>query len=221
MCFSAEASFIGAGVVGGIGIATLTQLRRPREILYGALPLAFAVHQLLEGITWTEVCGTPGLVLSGWSVHLWVIYAWALLPLWVPLAVWLIEPSKKRRRWLIPFIVVGIGELAMMMMGALHDTIDVQIVDSNLDYVYPYVNTPWSIGPYILTTCISGLLSSFKWVRYFAIANIIALSAAGLIRLADFSSLWCTFAAFLSFMVLLHFIVIRRAARRGVHATAA
>ncbi|KAA0233529.1 MAG: hypothetical protein JJLCMIEE_02419 [Acidimicrobiales bacterium] len=205
MCFSAEASFVGAAVVGVVGVATLTQVDEPKEVVYGSLPLAFAFHQLLEGMTWVQLDGSNEAALSGWWVHLWVIYAWALLPLWVPFGIWLIEPVARRRRWLFAFVLVGAATLGVMMFGALQQAIEVRVVESNLDYELPFSNALLLAIPYVLTTCGSGLVSSFRWVRWFAVANILALSSAAVMQAADFSSIWCTFAAFLSFLVFLHF----------------
>ena len=210
MCFSAEASFAGAAVVGGVGLATLTKVRRPRELLYATLPMAFAVHQFLEGVTWVRLGDQPDAVLSDWPVRLWVIYAWALLPLWVPLGVWLLEPDARRRRWMLALVVVGAADLAYMATGAFEPDVAVRVISDNLDYVLPYRAPVLLAIPYILTTCVAPMLSSFRWVRAFGAANIVALSAAAWIQARDFSSIWCTFAAFLSVLVLLHFREQRR-----------
>src|SRR6476620_4711283 len=47
VCFSAEADFASAAVIGAIGVATLTKVRAPREIPLAVMPLAFAAHQLV------------------------------------------------------------------------------------------------------------------------------------------------------------------------------
>ena len=60
MCFSAEADFVSGAVIGAIGIATLTQVERPREIPLAILPLAFALHQIAEGFVWRDLdSGVP------------------------------------------------------------------------------------------------------------------------------------------------------------------
>ena len=63
MCFAATANFVGATVVGAVGAATLTQVRRPRELPFAALPALFAAHQLDEGFVWLALEGhiSPGL----------------------------------------------------------------------------------------------------------------------------------------------------------------
>ena len=206
MCFSATASFAGAAVVGGIGVATLTQVRGRRELVLGALPMGFAVHQFLEGVTWMRLGSGTTAMLDDWSVRLWVIYAWSLLPLWLPLGVRLIEPDPRRRRVLDALVVVGVLDLLYMASGALAPEITVSVVDHNLDYVLPYAANPILLAiPYILTTCLAPLLSSFRWVRAFGAANVVALSVATWMQSKDFSSIWCTFAAFLSLLLFLHF----------------
>ena len=49
MCFSATANFVGSGVVGAVGVVTLTKVKHRRELLFAALPVLFAVHQFIEG----------------------------------------------------------------------------------------------------------------------------------------------------------------------------
>lgn len=210
MCFSAEASFVGAGVVGAVGVATLTQVKERKEILLGALPLGFAVHQLLEGITWVRLDGDLDAQLRGWGVHLWVLYAWALLPAWLPIGVRLIEPDERRRRWMIPLVVIGVALALLMLTQAVQPEISVRVLDSNLDYMLPIDIGVYLAVPYILATCISPILSSHRWIVIFGIGNMVALSAATIMKAADFSSIWCTFAAFLSVLIFLHFYTTRR-----------
>jgi hypothetical protein len=210
MCFSAEASFVGAGVVGAVGVATLTQVKERKEILLGALPLGFAVHQLLEGITWMRLDGAFDGHLRGWGVHLWVLYAWALLPAWLPIGVRLIEPDERRRKWMIPLVVIGVALALLMVTQALQPAIEVRVLDSNLDYMLPIDIGVFLAVPYILATCVSPILSSHRWIVIFGIGNVLALSAATIMKAADFSSIWCTFAAGLSVLIFLHFYTTRQ-----------
>jgi hypothetical protein len=219
VCFNAEASFIGAAVVGACGVATLAMVKRPREIPFAALPFAFGLHQALEGWTWLQLNDRAGAALSGWGVHLWVLYAWALLPLWVPVAVWLIEPDEKRRRVMVPLMIIGGALMVFMLTQVFRPTVEVAVIESNLDYVLPYQHASLLAIPYVLATCLTPTLSTMPFVRIFGIGNFLAMSAAALIAAADYSSIWCTFAAFLSIIILLHFLSQRRA-RSAVDANA-
>lgn len=210
MCFSAEASFAGAAVAGAIGVATLTQLRRPRDLVYGSLPLAFGVHQLVEGLTWQqlEACGLP--TTSGWTVRLWVVFAWALVPLWVPLGVWLLEPDPRRRRWMGPLVGLGLVMLVVLGGGALRPELSVRSVHGYLDYALPFEYPVPLATAYVLVTCLTPILSSYARIRWFGIANLVAIAVTLVIEHQGFASIWCFFAAWLSLLVYLHFRDVRR-----------
>jgi hypothetical protein len=49
MCFSPEADFTAGAVIAAVGVETLRRVRSPRELIVGALPLLFGIHQLIEG----------------------------------------------------------------------------------------------------------------------------------------------------------------------------
>src|SRR5277367_6844633 len=107
MCFSATANFVGSGVLGAVGVVTLTKVKHRRELLFASLPVLFAVHQFTEGFVWLGLDG----VLSPQVTHdmgaAFMLYAQGLLPFLLPLSVMLFEPDMKSRRRMIPFLVIG------------------------------------------------------------------------------------------------------------------
>jgi len=207
MCFSAEASFVGAAVIGTAGVASLALVRDKREVPFAALPLAFGMHQALEGVTWLELEHRTQALLAGWGVHAWVFFAWALLPVYVPWSVWLLERDRARRRLMLPMVVMGGALSAYMLVHALEPEILVSVVGGNLDYE---MNVPvpawWLAVPYVAATCLTPVLSRSGWIVAFGLANFGAMIAAALIEARDYSSLWCTFAAFLSLIIVGYFI---------------
>ena len=52
MCFSATASFSAAASLIGLCMLTLKSASRPRELLFGAIPLLFAIQQRSVGAIW-------------------------------------------------------------------------------------------------------------------------------------------------------------------------
>lgn len=215
MCFSATASFVGAGVIGAAGVATLTLVRDKRQLPFAALPLLFALHQALEGVTWLELEGSADAMLRGWGVHMWVMFAWALLPIYVPWAVWLMERDEKRRKLLVVPLVVGGVLAAYMFYLAIQPEIGVEVLSHNLDYE---LGVPFSAAllavPYVFATCFAPMMSTYRWVFALGLGNLIAMSIAAIIKAADYSSIWCTLAAFLSLIVFGHFVSERLAERR-------
>ena len=72
VCFSATANFVGSGVLGAIGVVTLTKVRHKRELLFASLPTLFAVHQFTEGFVWLGLDGilSPAVTRAIWERRL-------------------------------------------------------------------------------------------------------------------------------------------------------
>lgn len=49
MCFSLEADLAVGLALLPVGVLSLREVRRPREVPFASLPLVFSAHQLLEG----------------------------------------------------------------------------------------------------------------------------------------------------------------------------
>ena len=109
MCFSAEADFVSGAVIGAIGVATLSQVDKPRELPLAALPIAFALHQFTEGFVWQELDGGATRA-TGPAVYVYLVFAWVLLPVLVPTAIMLLEPPGRARRRLAGFVAAGAVE---------------------------------------------------------------------------------------------------------------
>ena len=97
MCFSAIASFSTGSLLLGLGALTLKSVRRPRELPFAAIPLLFAIQQLSEGVIWlTFRVDAP--LLNAVMTHVYSFFSHVLWPIYVPVAVLLIEPPGRRRR---------------------------------------------------------------------------------------------------------------------------
>ena len=181
-----------------------------------AMPLLFGIHQALEGWTWLELDGRESAMLSGPGVHSWVIFAWALLPIYVPWAVWLIEEEPRRRRAMSVLMAIGGLLSVFMLVQALQPEVAVRVVNQNLDYRLALPFAGWVLAvPYVLTTCLTPVLSSHLWIRVFGVGNFLAMSAAAFIESRDYSSIWCTMAAFLSLIIFVHYWELRRRRLQG------
>jgi len=60
MYFSATASFITAGVLCVIGIATVARTQERRKMLLAAAPIFFAPQQGIEGLLWFYLPSSAG-----------------------------------------------------------------------------------------------------------------------------------------------------------------
>src|SRR5580693_1703279 len=111
MCFSATANFVGSGVLGTIGVVTLTKVKHRRELLFASLPTLFAVHQFTEGFVWLGFDGILSPTVTHNMGAAFMLYAQGLLPFLVPLSVMLFEPNAKSRRRMLPFAALGLATM--------------------------------------------------------------------------------------------------------------
>ena len=87
MCFSAAANFVGSGVLGTVGILTLTKVKHRRELLFASLPVLFALHQFIEGFVWLGLDGALSPAVAHDMGAAFMLYAQGLLPFLLPLSV--------------------------------------------------------------------------------------------------------------------------------------
>jgi len=103
VCFSPQADLVGGTVIAAIGIDAVRHVGKRRDhLLLAALPLLLGFHQIVEAFVWWGQQGhvPPGLA----EVALWVylLIAFVVLPIYVPLAVLALEPTGRHRRLMIP-----------------------------------------------------------------------------------------------------------------------
>lgn len=215
MCFSATASFASCVPIAGIGVATLVRARGWREWLLASLPLMFALHQFNEGFVWLALYADPPIgELASWTFA-YMLFAQVLLPVFMPLSIWLIEPDRHRRIWLLPFLVVG-GGLAIHQLWALATVpTAVYVRDASIVYDNPATNGVLLGVLYVLATCGALLCSGYRMVVLLGFVNVAGLLLVLAFKQYAFISLWCAYAGVVSIMIYAHFHRRRRADRLG------
>ena len=205
MCFSPEADFVAAAVVGTIGVATLRQVRTKRELLIGSLPLLFALHQFVEGFVWLGLRGDVSNGVEQAAVYIYVLYAFAILPLIVPLGFFLLEPVDSHRRWLRPFVVLGVGVSLFYLWHVIVDPLEAIAHPHGIEYLSGALGGYVAAVCYVIATCVPALLSSRRYLRWFGVANIAAAGFTFAVHQVEFASIWCLYAASASLLILEHF----------------
>lgn len=212
MCFSATANFVGSAVLGSIGIATFTQVRHRRQLLFAALPTLFALHQFTEGFVWLGLDG----VLSPKAAHdagaAFVLYAQGLLPLLLPLSVYLIEPEGHRRRRMLPFVLLGGGLTLYVLWALITFPFSVYLHHHSIVYRSPFVTTMVVAGLYVVATCGALFFAGYRYLIAFGIANMVGLVTVAIVMSYAFTSIWCAYAAIMSILVFFHIRSVRMSA---------
>lgn len=203
---SAGASFAASLALGGLGAAAMAQRpssARERRML-AAIPFLFAVQQLAEAAVW--LTGREPLwhfaavdVFLGIAVVIW--------PIWLPLALGLIEPRRSRQWWLAATTrfgtVVATCAAALLLRwqpsahlaggGVVYEGLPGQSLADAILCVLAYLGA--AIGPFFLSTA--------RGARAMGLTLAAALIAAAGVPAPARTSVWCLFALLLSGQILL------------------
>lgn len=210
------ANFTLAGILLVIGILTLNKVSHPRELVFASLPLLFGLHQFTQGIVWLGLYHMVSPNTLHLASMLFVFYAQAILPFWVPLAIWLLEPGSPRRQSIAALMVIGGLLMAYVAWDLVQQPTEVYIDHNSLVYHNPQTRHLWVALIYILTTCGSLILSRSIAIQLFGMLNMLGLLLVYLIAQYSFTALWCLYAALVSVILYLHFIERRIAFLRAL-----
>jgi hypothetical protein len=206
MCFSATANFVGSGVLGTIGVVTLTKVKHRRELLFASLPTLFAIHQFIEGFVWLGLDGTLSPSVTHDMGAAFVLYAQGLLPFLLPLSVFLFEPNHSSgRRRMLPFLILGGLTTLYMLWGLAAYPLQIYVEHNSIVYINPATNNTTLAVLYVIATCGSLFFSKVRAMVLFGAANLAILLVVMAVRRYAFTSLWCAYAAAASIIILGYF----------------
>lgn len=215
MCFSATASFTSSAIIGVIGIATLVRSNRPREWLFASIPLLFAFHQFAEGAVWLGLTDGARLGPTATWGFIYMLYAQGLLTLLIPLAVWLIEPQRKRRLMVLPFLLLGLGMTLYMLYALLAFHTSIYVKDHSVVYSNPGSSHLTVAVLYVIATCGALFFSGYRYIIALGAVNLAGVLLVIWLKQYAFTSVWCAYAAVVSVLVYFHFSRRRRAEKQG------
>jgi hypothetical protein len=205
MCFSAEGDLVSGVVVMSIGVDACRHLRaRPEYRFVAALPLLLGAHQIVEAFIWWSLRGIVPEALGNFAMWVYLLFALVVLPVLVPLLVMSIEPTRARRRRILPFVVVGVatGAISLLTMLAHHPSVTLGAY--HLAYSIGLKHGIAVVGLYVVATCGPMLASGMRHVVWFGVANVIAVVVLARLCADGFTSLWCLYAALASGAIALY-----------------
>ena len=216
MCFSATASFSVGAILLGFGTLTLRAARRPYDLPFAAIPLLFAIQQLSEGVIWLTfrfVAPQLNVVMT----YVYSFFSHVLWPLYVPVAVLVMEPAGWRRRALLVLVAAGVAVAAYLLYFLVAFPIVSRPFGQHIEYVSPHFFAVVAMTLYLMSTTFSAILSSHQMVKVFGVLALLSFAAAYFFYAIWFISVWCFFAALLSAVIYLQ-IAPDREQRRGAAA---
>ena len=215
MCFSATASFTAGAALLGVGALTLRRTTLSVEVPFASIPVLFGIQQLIEGGLWlTFPDQAPHL--NTILTHIYSLFSHVLWPIFVPIAVLLLEPVRWRRTALKALAVSGaLAGLYLLYFWAMDPTTS-RVVGQHIIYDSPHFYIAPILVLYVLSTCVSSLVSSHSAVRWFGAVSLASYAAASAFYAVWFISVWCFLAAVMSATVWLYFREPRRLAASNI-----
>lgn len=203
MCFSAIASFAAGTVLLGAGLAMVRSARSQRELPLASIPLLFAVQQLIEGVVWLTFSYEAPL-LNAAMTHAYSFFSHVLWPVYIPVAVLLIEPRGWRRTTLGALTAAGGAVAAYLMYMLVTFPVASRATGQHIEYLSPHFFAAVVMSVYLLSTAISPIVSTHRWVKVFGMLALTSFAAAYYFYARWFISVWCLFAAVLSLVLFAH-----------------
>lgn len=205
MCFSPEADLVSGLLISAVGIDALRHVHRRHDHLgFAALPLLFGLHQLVEAVVWF---GLLGDVPAGWvhpATWVYLLFAFVVLPVYVPLAIRALEPPGARRNLMTGFILLG-GAVSVVLLGAMiRGPVTARLGDHHLAYGTDLRAGVLITGTYVVATCAAMLFSGYRRIALFGVANLVAVVVLASLTIDGFASLWCGWAAITSIAIAWH-----------------
>ena len=205
MCFSPEGDLVGGLVVTAIGVDAVRHLRhRNDHLALAALPLLLGLHQIDEAFVWWGLQGVVPHAIGRVAMWIYLIIAFVVLPILVPVVIMLLEPTVRRRWRIAPFLAIGTGVSIVLLETILQNRPSVTLGTYHLAYSIGLQHGVIIIGLYIVATCGSLLASGFRHIVVFGLVNLVVVAILARLSADGFASLWCFYAAITCGAILLH-----------------
>ena len=213
MCFSAPASFVAGAALSAVGVATIRMTSRRIEVAFALIPLLFGVQQLTEGMIWLSFRNESPLP-NATLTFVYSLFSHVLWPIYIPFAVGLLETVPFRKKAVAACQIAGTAVGIYLFYIIVQFPVTSRVLEKHIAYDSPHFYVVAVMLLYLTATCASSLFSSNRIIQVFGALSFATFMAAYAIHVATFFSVWCFFAAILSFIIYYYF----RQARSGAHA---
>jgi len=215
-------------VLGTIGVIAVVKAKTNPQRLFATIPLIFAVQQATEGILWLTLKDPSLATWQPLLTHIYLVFAMAVWPLWVPLTIRLLEKDARRKKTMN--VLVTIGAIVAVIVVLVLSLYPVEVMtpvclscpfsatpslNQHLHYRFTFPPIPKGLISaftmlYILATIITPFISSIKKMKWLGFVFLATYMFAVILYNGFVISVWCFFAAILSFVVLWIIVDLRK-----------
>ena len=229
MCFSATASFSTGVVLIPAGVYCLREAAREdwRYLALGAAPVFFTIQQFCEGVVWLELARGTAFPPSAAELA-YLFFALAFWPFWLPFSVAWFDRRHRRLNGLLAALGIAIGLILYVPIVTQADRfLGVEVSHHSIRYdleVIPalrIVPEVVSRAVYLSTIVLPLLLCAARRLRIFGFALLVSCVLSQLAFWYAYFSVWCLFAALLSFYLCVFYHALPGLARGDLESVVA
>ncbi|CAB4343595.1 MAG: hypothetical protein F2839_06440 [Actinobacteria bacterium] len=200
MCLSPEADIVAALAIGIVAVDTLRRNANPDARALAAIPAIFAGHSLLSALMWWNLRGHIPAEFGSIATNLYILVAFVLWPIYIPLALRQMETRTIRRNVLLASCCLGaiIGGLNLWFLATG------RIVATEHPWYVGFVTPALPMylgGLYGVATCLSMFVSSHNELKWWGLVNLVGISAIVVWARHGLPSVWCFWAAITSVFI--------------------
>jgi hypothetical protein len=162
-----------------------------------------AGHSLVETLVWLGLEDRVSEAVWRPAVWTYLVMAFGVLPILVPVAIAALESVSNRRR-LAWFVALGIVVAAALTYPVVRGPIAASIQGHHVDYRVHLWHGGTLVLLYVVATCGSLLASEHAHVRWFGAVNLVVAFVLAWLSKSSFISLWCLWAAVTSVSIAVH-----------------
>ena len=205
MCFSPQADVAGGVLICAIGIDAIRHIRQRREFIALAwIPVLLGAHQFIEALVWLWLQGHVPRGVGHVALWAYLLIAFVLLPVFIPLAVIALEPTRRRKLMMVPFALIGTAIAAILLAAMVRGPVSVKLAPYHLSYSIRLSDGFGIVALYVVAVCGPLLVSGYRNVVIFGVVNLVAVVIIARLTVSGFASVWCGGAAISSAAITLH-----------------
>lgn len=194
MCLSPQVDLVAGSAISVFAFDALRRNSNIRTLPIAALPTLFAVHTFTSAVVWWGLTGRIPNSVATFATDFYILIAFVVLPIFVPMATFLIEPSGWRRISLAILSATGLIVGGIFLQNILAGNSSAVACDLYIDFHVGGVPYPVS-GLYAMVTCGAMLLSGSRPLFYWGMLNVLAIAFLSYRLSHSLPSLWCFWAA--------------------------
>jgi hypothetical protein len=193
MCLSPEVDAVATVTISVFAIDALRHNKNLRSLPLALVPTVFALHTLSSAFVWWTHRDQVPPWIGGEAAKFFIAVAFAFLPIYIPFAVWCIEPVGLRRNVLSVLCLAGLFSGLSFAQSIARGESSAIVGHHAIAYHVQNVSAV-AVGLYFVATCGAMLFSGFPSLIAWGVLNVAVILFLFWWMSEELPSIWCFWA---------------------------